>query len=50
MQQVLFKDGVQSAVYNNCLNLHMQVGTLSPPFDIRLRRPRRPAAKSDSQR
>lgn len=50
MQQVLFKDGVQSAVNNNCLNLHVQVGILSPPFDIRPRRPRQPTAKSDSQR
>ena len=44
-QQALFKDGVQSAVDNNCLNLHVQVGTLSPSFDIRTRRLRQPTAQ-----
>lgn len=38
MQQALFKDGVQNAVGNICLNLHVQVGTLSRVFDHRPKR------------
>ncbi len=36
--QVPFKDGVQNAVHNTCLNLRVQVGTLSLVFDPRSRR------------
>ena len=43
-----FKDGVQNAVHNICLNLHVQVGTLSPVFVLRSRRPNSRRIKSGS--